>query len=385
MAITKIPFKISNLEKLIFQPERYEVADTKTPSLRIAVYPSGVKTFLLYKKVNNVPQKIKIGRFPDLSIEQATKEAKRLLAKITLGHNPQEEKKAEKLEITFNELLEIYYQQHSLLYNKNPTHNKRMMEIHLVPIFGRSKVKNITREQICKIHTQMGINSGHGGANRVINVVSSIFNFGIRNGYVKGINPCLGLRKFPSYSRDRFLSTEELKLFFDAVEQEEELFRDFFKLLLFTGARKSNVLSMKWAHLDFNLKRWRIPETQTKNKDVNIVVLSQYALEILSGRREANSEFAIPSQYVFPGESKDGYLKDPKRAWERIKKRMKIMDIRMHDLRRTLGSYMAISGISLPIIGKALNHKSQVSTAIYARLSQNPVEDAINIATAHML
>jgi integrase len=288
------------------------------------------------------------------------------------------------LEITFNELLANYYELHSKKYNKDPLHNKRMMEIHLVPLIGKQKVKTITREQIARIHAKLGTTSGQGSANRVINVVSSIFNFGIRNGYFNSINPCTGLRKFPSYSRDRFLSKEELASFFQAVDQEETLFRDFFQLLLFTGARKSNVLSMKWGDIDLNLCRWRIPETQTKNKDVNIVVLSEPALEILQRRRAENENKLSKSQYVFPGDGKHGYLKDPKRAFERIKHRMGVYDIRMHDLRRTLGSYMAISGTSLPIIGKALNHKSQVSTAIYARLSQDPVLEAINGAAKLM-
>lgn len=137
---------------------------------------------------------------------------------------------------------------------------------------------------------------------------------------------------------------------------------------------------MKWSDIDFDLKRWRIPEHQTKNKDVNIVILSEPALKILGERVNENNQWRDPSKFVFPSNSKEGYLKDPKKAFERIKQYMKVDDIRMHDLRRTLGSYMAISGASLPIIGKALNHKSQASTAIYARLSQNPVQDAVNIA-----
>jgi integrase len=380
MSVQKISFSITAISKLSIQPQKYDVADTKIQGLRLAVYPSGVKTFYLYKKVNGQPQKIKIGRFPDITMEQVNKEAKRLLALITLGQDPQGEKKAERLEITFNELLANYYELHSKKYNKDPKHNKRMMEIHLVPLIGKQKVKTITREQIARIHAKLGTTSGQGSANRVMNVVSSIFNFGIRNGYFNSINPCSGLRKFPSYSRDRFLSKEELSNFFKATEMEEPLFRDFFQMLLFTGARKSNVLSMKWSDIDLNLCRWRIPETQTKNKDVNIVVLSEPALEILKRRKDANESQMIKSQYVFPGDGKFGYLKDPKRAFDRIRDRMGVHDIRMHDLRRTLGSYMAISGTSLPIIGKALNHKSQVSTAIYARLSQDPVLDAVNVA-----
>lgn len=141
---------------------------------------------------------------------------------------------------------------------------------------------------------------------------------------------------------------------------------------------------MAWSDLNLDLRRWRIGETQTKNRDVNIVPLSEPALAILRARDVANKTIAEPSTFVFPGTSSDGYLKDPKRAFDRVRERMEAPDIRMHDLRRTLGSYMAISGASLPIIGKALNHKSQVSTAIYARLSNDPVLEAVNIASAIM-
>ncbi|TFF33653.1 hypothetical protein E2R66_25015 [Mucilaginibacter psychrotolerans] len=88
-----------------------------------------------------------------------------------------------------------------------------------------------------------------------------------------------------------------------------------------------------------------------------------------------------PTSHVFPSEKTDGHLKDPKKAVKRIKTHMGVLDLRIHDLRRTLGSYTAINGTSLLIIGKALNHKSQVSTTIYARLSQDPVLSAINIAS----
>ena len=100
-------------------------------------------------------------------------------------------------------------------------------------------------------------------------------------------------------------------------------------------------------------------------------------------RLQNNSQEKSP--FVFPGNGKKGHLDDPKRAFDRIRKRMNADNFRMHDLRRTLGSYMAINGISLPVIGKALNHKSQVSTAIYARLSQQPVEDAVNMAALNFL
>lgn len=109
------------------------------------------------------------------------------------------------------------------------------------------------------------------------------------------------------------------------------------------------------------------------------------AVEILTRRKEKNAKLETPSLYVFPGIGKARHLKDPKKAFQRIRERMGVFDIRIHDLRRTLASYMVINGTSLPIIGKALNHKSQDSTSIYARLSQDPVKDAVNKAVNVMI
>lgn len=140
------------------------------------------------------------------------------------------------------------------------------------------------------------------------------------------------------------------------------------------------MLQMQYAELDFDLKRWRLSEDQSKNNDVNIYMLSDVALEILQRRFDENNKLDTPSLYVFPGIGSQGHLVDPKKSFARIKKRMGVSDIRIHDLRRTLGSYMAIGNCSLPIIGQALNHKSQDSTVIYARLSKDPVLEAVNAA-----
>jgi integrase len=226
---------------------------------------------------------------------------------------------------------------------------------------------------------------GRGTSNRVIALLNSVYNFATKQGYFTMANPCYGIKKFRIHSRDRFLSKEELQKFFAAIKLEKQIFQDYFSLLLYTGARKSNVLAMKWADIDFDLCRWRINHDEAKNNDVNIVALSNPSLEILHRRKAKSELFFSVSPYVFPGIGAEGYLKDPKKAFARIKKRMDIDDIRMHDLRRTLASYMAISGVSLPIIGAALNHKSHTSTEIYARLTQAPVLDAVNAAAEVIL
>lgn len=377
------------IENLIPYPITiFDIADTKVKGLRLRTNPGGSKTFYLYKKINGRPIRFTIGRFPETTVQQARNKAIEVISKYNMGQDPAAEKTEIRNQLTFREAWQLYYDEHALRNTKRPDANKKMLEKHVFPVVGSTRLSEITKEKIKKVHTAVWsskkreadekINYSH--ADRIINIVSSVFNFVINEEYYKGQNPCKGIKKHKQISRDRFLSSEELKQFFNAIEMEESLFRDYFRLLLFTGARKSNVLSMRWSDIDLNLNRWRISETQTKNKDVNIVVLSAPALEILQERKTRNDNLDTPSEFVFPGEGKDRYLKDPKRAFQRIRDRMGIQDIRMHDLRRTLGSYMAISGISLPIIGKALNHKSQVSTAIYARLSQAPIEDAVNIA-----
>lgn len=385
MEASKVNFRKDLLVSLQPQTKRYHISDDKVPGLRLAVYPSGVKTFLLCRKINGVTERIKIGRFPDLTIEQARNEAKRLNSLIILGGNPHKERIAERKAVTFRELYDHYYHHHALKFTKRPDANRKMMEYQVFPVFGNQKAHLITTEQIRNFHTKIGETQAKSTANRLIAVVSAAYNFGIRENFIQGINPCAALRKYSTTSRDRFLSFEELKSFQTALKEENELFRDFFNVLLHTGARKSNVLSMKWSDINFDLNIWRIPETHTKNKEVNIVPLSETALTVLRRRHKRNLKSKPPTLFVFPGTGPDGYLKDPKKAFNRIRKRMNVYDIRMHDLRRTLGSYMAISGASLPMIGKALNHKSQISTAIYARLSNDLVANAVNIASKLMV
>jgi integrase len=365
--------------------KRYSVKDTQVKGLRVMVYPTGVKTFILCRKIKRSSERIKIGRCDDITIMMARKQAEKLNAFIALGGNPSQERSEERKEINFKELYEHYYNQYAVPHTKRPDQNRKMIDYHIIPAIGRLKLREVTPERIRKLHAHMGKHSGHGGANRVVNLVSAVFNFGIKNGYHKMANPCYGLTKFRETSRDRFLSRTELKSFFESLSFEDQLYQDYFSILLFTGARKSNVLAMRWKDLDFDLKRWRIPESETKNGEVNTVGLSDKSIEILTRRKQSQDELNIQSPYVFPSTGASGYLNDPKKAFDRIKKRIGVKDIRMHDLRRTLASYMAISGVSLPIIGRALNHKSQVSTAIYARLDMEPVLSAVNIATSAML
>ncbi len=137
---------------------------------------------------------------------------------------------------------------------------------------------------------------------------------------------------------------------------------------------------MRWEELDLSRNVWRIPDT--KNGKPVTVPLVPFAISLLEDLRKANSS----SEWVFPSPtSATGHLVEPRKAWERILARSGIDNARIHDLRRTMGSWQAITGASMQVIGKSLGHKSQQATAIYARLSLDPVRAAMEKATNAML
>jgi integrase len=136
---------------------------------------------------------------------------------------------------------------------------------------------------------------------------------------------------------------------------------------------------MRWDEVNLDEGVWRIP--LTKNGEPQNVTLSPEALAVLKGRREVSGK----DDFVFPGRGARGHLVEPKKGWARVLQRAGITNLRIHDLRRTLGSWQAKTGASLAIIGKSLNHKSHQSTAIYARLDLDPVRHSVNTATAAML
>ena len=164
------------------------------------------------------------------------------------------------------------------------------------------------------------------------------------------------------------------------AEEPNDTIRDYFLLALLTGARRANVLAMRWAEVNLAEGLWRIP--RTKNGDPQNVTLSPEAVTILQIRKKTAEEDA---EFVFPGTGASGHLVEPKKGWARVLERADITDLRIHDLRRTLGSWQAKTGASLTIIGKSLNHKNMATTAIYARLDLDPVRQSVNTATTAML
>jgi integrase len=354
--------------------------DERIPHLAVRVTATGTKTFLVYKWSEGTPIKRVIGKFPHVTVEQARLAAAEISVSLNWGTDPLALRRARREEITLGQLFERYFE----LYAQSRLATAQEMRSNFTRRFGEWLSRRVS--SIKRTDVQSKINAlAEGGhlhrANRAHDDLRAVFSWGIKQGLMDNVNPCIGIARFKTQSRQRFITPTEFESFMTALRKETNIkLRDYFYLSLFTGARQSNVLAMRWDQIDFELAIWNIPKT--KNGESHTVPLTSLALEVLEGRRPENT---LESPWVFPGSGSTGHLIEPKAAWKRVLKEAKLENLRVHDLRRTLGSYMAMSNQSLQIIGKALGHRSPTSTMVYARLANDPVRNAMQAAQYQML
>lgn len=347
--------------------------------LELRVSSSGVKTFsILRRKKNGSPERFTIGRFPEITPEQVKDMAGQIAVTLRKGESV---RATGKNETTLGDLFDDFLQNKRTRNGHLSEKTKQNYKSDFSRYFGKlakKKLSEVKDTTLAKIHSTTGKTAPY-GANRALALISSLYSYARERKLFTGQNPAQGIKKFPEDSRDRFLQSDELPRFFQALaEEENETIRDYVLLSLLTGARRSNVLAMQWAEVNLDRGEWRIPTT--KNGTPQTVTLSPEAIDVLTNRKPSER-----AQFVFPGDGKSGHLIEPKKGWKRLLERAGIDDLRIHDLRRTLGSWQAKSGASLAIIGKSLNHKNTSTTAIYARLDLDPVRESVNTATSAMM
>ena len=351
--------------------------DQKESGLVLQITATGRKSFQLYKKHQGRPVRVTLGTWPEITVEQARKKAREAKVELADGRNPNDALRQERQEMTFADLFSQYMERHAKVRKRTWQEDQNQFDRYL-GAFAKKKLSAITRKDVAALHGKIG-KTAPTAANRLLALLSSVFGRAIEFGLWEGNNPCVAIRKFPEEARDRFLSKDELRRFFEVLEHySHEIARDTILVALLTGVRRSNVHEMKWADIDWEEATWRIG--LTKNGTPQTVALVEPVIELLRERhRRATSVF------VFPGRGRTGHYVEVKTAWKTLLKRAGIENARFHDLRRTMGSWQARTGASLPIIGKSLNHKSQSTTAIYARLDLDPARSAMEKAVDAML
>ncbi len=382
--ISRFKFTNQRLEKLTCPPglKSLYCYDSETPGLALYVSETGVRTFYLYKKINGRPVRFKLGKWPhEIGIDDARKQCVIAAGRIAGGDDPHSKRLTARREMTLGDLWFIHIE-HARQHNRPSTveENESQWRTHFEGWANR-KLSEITRSDVERLHRSIGETSGRYAANRALALIHHIYaKTALRTGYV-GDNPARGIERFKEKTRDRFMTADEIPKFFAALNAEPQIFQDLYRVALLTGARRSNLQGMCWTDVDLNACVWTIPADDAKAGQAIHVPLSADAVDILTRRRKADPT----GEYVFPGRGVSGHIVEIKSSWARITKRAGIEGMRFHDLRRSTGSWLAASGVSLPIIGKLLGHRSASTTQVYARLSLDPVREAVNTGTAAMM
>lgn len=361
----------------------YYDTDSKDGLCLIASY-GGAKTYFMQMYFRGRGVKTKIGSANIMKLAEAKIRAHTLREKAEQGEDPSQERNEALRDMTLKQFFDTqYYPRHVLVYTKPKTQAKdeTMFRNNLVSLHSR-KMMSITRQDVERLHFDLKDRISLYTANRVVGLLKHMYNKAIEWGYpAHHGNPAVGIKMFREKSRERFLQPDEITRFFAALAEEpNEAFKNYVLLSLFIGQRRQNMLSMRWSNVDLNLGFVLFPDS--KNGDPQRIPLISQALEILQDMRtRATDDWVFSSR----AGSKSGHVEDFHRPWYALLKRANIEDLRFHDLRRTFGSYQAITGASLHIVGKALGDKTSAATQVYARLTMDPVRDSIQRAADKML
>ncbi len=342
------------------------------------IAPSGHKSYFWFRKVGGRPEWKSLGSLTDVSVESARAEASKLNVAFAQwkaggfqGPSPLERKS----EPTFQLALDDYLAKH-LADRPNATKTANWLTEKYISHLKARKLSGIQKKELRNLHQELGEKNGHHTANRVLQFIKAVVNWSLKQEMWAGPNPCTGICLYPEQSRKRFLKLDEMHQFIKALDDQGNVdLRDFAKLALFTGARRSNILSLEWEHIDWNRGMLNFPTS--KNGQGYQVPLVSNALDILKQRRAK----ARSNRWVFPGYGKTGHLVEPKTAWGAFRKKAGLGDLRIHDLRRSLASTLAAMGVSVPIIAGVLGHRGFDSVQVYARTDaeagRQPIKDAV--------
>lgn len=337
------------------------IADTKVPGLRVQVTPNATKSFQVYRKSNGKPIRVTLGRFPDMTIEQARKAAMDALAKLASGINPNEEKRAGRAKsVTLTDAFADYLATRKDLKPKTIQDYERVMGTAFAD-WRAKPLLSITKDMVAHRHEQLGEQSGEAWANLSMRVLRALFNFAAGR-YEDGEghsliveNPVKRLSQTRAWyrveRRQTVIKPHELSAWFAGVMAlENETFRDYLLLMILTGLRRNEAAKLRWADVDLSAKTLIVRDP--KNRRDHTLPLSDYLFDLLS-RRKAG---AI-NDYVFPGTGAAGYVVEPRKQMARVTETSGVQ-FTVHDLRRTFITIAESLDIPAYALKRLLNHAS---------------------------
>ena len=356
------------------------VWDSEIKGFHCKITPKGKRVFLYYYLTKDFRQRRPvIGVFGAMTCDQARLIAIEWQAEIAKGGDPSADKSTRRNMVTVKELSERYLKEYAKP-KKKPSSAKideSMWQNYILPRIGNCKVSSVTRNDIATIHA--ALSHVPTAANRCLALLSKAFNLAELWGYrPDNTNPCRHLKRYAENKRKRYLSKEELSTL-NTVLHNCETDRTItpssaaaIRLLMLTGSRLSEILTLKWKYVDLENNLLNLPVSKSGEK---FVYLSPDAIAILDTLFE-DPQRSQTNPYVITGRKENAHLVNLEKPWRRIRKLAKLEGVRLHDLRHTFASMAVSSGLSLPVIGGLLGHTQTSTTARYAHLCNATLKDA---------
>jgi integrase len=373
-------------------------AGTYVPGLGIRVTRTGIKAYVLdYRTYDGVQRRPKIGRWPQWKTDKARRRAIEWRAVIDNGGDPRGErltKRAAAEEKREREAAEMSVRQLAAKFLAEfvPTKRARTQEgyesnlrIYVLskPSLADLRVTEVTDAHISALHLEI-TRSGRGSqANRTLSIISKMFRFAETCGLrPKGSNPARGVIRNKEVPMERYPSADELERIRAALDAHPMQSANAVRMLIFTGCRKGEALTMQWNHVDLNAEHpeWHRPAHLQKTGKSHTVPLAPQAATLLLGIRNKQVADGVykDTGFVFPSTAaKGGHLVSVKRTWKQVLAHAGIKQrTRLHDLRHGFASMLVSAGYSLPVIGEMLAHVSPQTTKRYAHLDKRVKQEA---------
>jgi integrase len=347
--------------------------DDAVPGFGVRVYPSGKKSYVISYRSGGLKRLMVLGPVGIFeTVEDARNLARERLVAARKGADPLEQKRREAQGETFADLIDAYIKDHAKPHKKSWKDDERRLRQHIPAFWRRRKIERIAHLDVLNLHAKIGADYPY-EANRLLSLLHLMFRLAVRWGYVeRGFpNPASEITRFKETQRQRWVHPSEFPILAEAIDQEPNVYvRSGLWLLLLTGLRKQELLGARRDDIDWERAQLRLPIT--KSGEEQRIALSTPAIAILQATPE------LPNNpYILPGQKEGEHLVNIDKPWRRTRKAAGLDDVTLHDLRRSVGSWMSEAGIDLNTIKSALRHRNISTTLIYSRLSADPARAAM--------
>lgn len=334
--------------------------DDQLKGFALRVTASGTKSFVVEKNIDNKVRRITLGKYGALTVEQARKEAQKVIGQIATGINPIAEKQASKINsITLYEVFNDYKQARKSLKHNTLYNYERVLTIAFAG-WGNKPFLSITKDKVAKHHEKLGKENGEAYANLAMRLLRALFNFAAgqyEDAQGKSLiteNPVKRLSQTRAWyrveRRQTFIKAHELAPWYTGVQElQNEVLRDYLLLILLTGLRRQEAATLRWDQVDLTAKTLTVLDT--KNHESHTLPLSNYLYELLLSRSQRKV-----NDYVFPGTGAAGYIIEPRKQMANVTKFSGI-HFTVHDLRRTFITIAEGLDISAYALKRLMNHK----------------------------